>query len=76
MAETVLDAAYAGLCQQRREWPAADVWRFRQHWPEEKAPLRADLLAGTYEVGLLSRVPRQHGAVISRDGVLSTWTSL
>ena len=53
VTEAVLDTAYAWLCHQRWNWPAnADVWRCRQHWPEEKAQLRADLLAGTYEVGL------------------------
>jgi RNA-directed DNA polymerase len=75
VTETVLDAAYAWLCQQRRDWPAeADVWRFRQHWPEEKAQLRADLLTGTFEVGLLSRVTLQNGEEVdlwtARDAVV------
>jgi len=53
VTDGVLDAAFAWLCQQRRDWPAAaDVWRLRHHWPEEKEQLRAELLAGTYEVGL------------------------
>jgi len=50
------------------------VWRFRQHWPEEKAQLRADLLAGTYAVGLLSRVTMQNGEEVdlwpARDAVV------
>ena len=57
VTDAVLDTAYVWLCQRRRDWPAkADVWRFRQDWPENKATLRADLLAGTYEVELLSCV--------------------
>jgi RNA-directed DNA polymerase len=75
MTEAVLDTAYAWLCHQRRDWPAeADVWRFRQHWPEGKAQLRADLLADTYEVGLLSRVTLQNGEEVelwtARDAVV------
>ena len=40
VTDAVLDAAFAWLCHQRQTWPAeVDVWRFRQHWPEEKAQL-------------------------------------
>ena len=36
--DAVMDAAYAWLCQRRRDWPAdADIWSFRHRWPEEKA---------------------------------------
>jgi len=71
--ESVLEQAYAWRCQQRRDWPAeADVWRFRQRWPQAKAPLREALLAGTYQGRLLSRVtlprisPSPHGARLCR----------
>ena len=75
VTDAVLDAAFAWLCHQQQAWPAeADVWRFRQHWPEEKAQLRADLLAGMYEVGLLSRVTLQNGEEVdlwpARDAVV------
>ena len=33
-----------------------DVWDFRRQWHEEKAQLREELLAGTYQVSLLTRV--------------------
>lgn len=75
VTDAVLDTAYAWLCQQRRDWPAdADVWRFRQHWPEEKARLQEELLVGTYQVGLLSRVTLQNGEEVdlwsTRDAVV------
>jgi hypothetical protein len=75
VTDAVLDAAFAWFCHQLQDWPAeADVWRFRQHWPEEKAQLQADLLGGTYEVGLLSRVTLQHGEEVdlwpARDAVV------
>ena len=62
VTDAVLDAAYAWLCTRRQDWPAsADVWRFRQGWAAEKTRLRSALLAGTYEVGLLSRVTLRNG---------------
>ena len=75
VTDAVLDVAFAWLCQQRRDWPAeADVWRFRQHWPEEKARLQEELLVGTYQVGLLSRVTLQNGEEVdlwsARDAVV------
>ena len=81
ITDAVLDTAVAWLCQQRRDWPAAaDVWRFRQGWPEEKARLRAELVAGTYEVGLLSRVTLQDGTEVdlwaARDAVVMKALSL
>ena len=65
VTDVVLDAAFAWLCQQRRDWPAAaDVWRCRQRWPEEKVRRREELVAGTYAVGLLSRVTLRNGAAV------------
>ncbi len=57
VTDEILDAAYTWLCKRRKDWSAsADVWRFRQNWAQEKERLREELLTGTYEVGLLSRV--------------------
>ena len=75
VADATLDAAFAWLCQQRCDWPAdADVWRFRQRWPVEQVRMREELLAGTYEVGLLSRVTLQNGEEVdlwsARDAVV------
>ena len=65
VTDGVLDAACAWLCQQRQDWSAAaDVWRCRQRWPAEKVRLREELLADTYEVGLLSRVTLRNGAAV------------
>ncbi len=58
-----LDAAFDWLCKRRKDWPPhADVWRFRRDWPSEKAHIQRDLLAGTYEIGLLER------AMLFKDG--------
>ena len=47
-----LEAAFNWLCRRRRDYPDhADVWDFRRDWPQEKARLRADLLAGRYRFG-------------------------
>ncbi len=61
-SETTLDAAFAWLCKRRRDYPAnADIWDFRREWPQEKARLQADLLAGRYRFGLLSRIEMANG---------------
>ncbi len=52
-SDSVLDAAFAWLCKRRRGYPDhADVWNFRRDWPEDKARLRSNLLAGRYRFGL------------------------
>jgi len=57
LAEEVLARAYAWLCKRRKGYPdGADIWSFRRRWPQEKARLRAELVAGRYRVSLLSRV--------------------
>ena len=64
-SDNTLDAAFAWLCKRRQDYPdGADVWDFRQAWPEEKARLRSDLLAGRYRFGLLSRVEMANGEEI------------
>ncbi len=56
-SDRTLDAAFTWLCKRRKNYPAsADVWDFRRDWPEEKARIRSDLLAGRYRFALLSRV--------------------
>jgi len=63
ISDDLLDLAFNWLCQRRKDWPSsADAWRFRRNWFEEKARLREELLAGTYQVGLLDRV------TLCRDG--------
>jgi retron-type reverse transcriptase len=71
--DDVLESAYNWLCTRRKDWSAgSDVWRLRHHWSVEKAQLREELLAGTYEVGLLTRV------TLSRNGTqeeLDLWSA-
>ncbi len=56
-ADEVLDNAFAWLCKRRRNYPAdADVWSFRQRWPAEKDRLKAELAAGRFRFGLLTRI--------------------
>jgi RNA-directed DNA polymerase len=55
--DNLLETAFAWLCQQRKDWPAqADVWDLRARWPEAKAELQAELRAGQFRFGVLSRV--------------------
>ncbi len=56
-----LGTAFDWLCKRRKDWPAgADVWVFRRRWPQEKVRIQQELLAGSYEMGLLSRVMLWH----------------
>ena len=49
-SDAVLGTAYDWLCQRRRDYPAdADVWSFRQAWPEEKDKFKAALAKKTIE---------------------------
>ena len=69
-----LDAAFAWLCQRRKDWPAtADVWRFRRDWRKEKTRIQRELLDGTYEIGLLSRVTLWHDGQPADD--VDLWTA-
>ena len=75
VADDILQTAYTWLCKRRRDYPPdADCWRFRRDWPVEKARLQEELLKGTYEIGLLSRVTRRDGQTVelwsSRDAVV------
>jgi hypothetical protein len=61
MAEEVIESGFAWLCEQRKHYPVmADIWRFRHNWTDEKASLRADLVMGSYQIGLLTRVTLRH----------------
>jgi RNA-directed DNA polymerase len=64
VSDAVLDAAFAWVCQRRRDWPAdADIWSFGHNWLEfEKPPLRAALLSGRFRFGLLQRVTKAGGS--------------
>jgi RNA-directed DNA polymerase len=73
--DDILETAYTWLCKRRRDYPPeADCWRFRREWPAEKARLQAELLEGTYEIGLLSQVTRRDGKAVeiwsARDTVV------
>jgi len=55
--DTLLERAFAWLCRQRKDWPAAcDVWDLCARWPAAKAELQAELRAEEFRFGLLSRV--------------------
>ena len=61
-SDATLDAAFAWLCKRRHNYPAsADVWTFRRDWPQDKARVQSDLLAGHFQFGLLSRVELANG---------------
>jgi hypothetical protein len=61
-SDDVLDVAYDWLCRRRRNYPAdADVWSFRQSWPQEMVRIKAELVAGRYRFGLLTRITLADG---------------
>lgn len=64
VSDTVLDAAFGWLCQQRRDWPAnADVWSFRRNWLKlEKSRVQAALLSDRYRFEPLQRVTKADGS--------------
>ena len=64
-SDDVLEAAYDWLCRRRRNYPAdADVWSCRQRWPAKKDRLKAELAAGRYRFGLLTRISLGDGEEI------------
>jgi hypothetical protein len=65
VADGLLETAFTWLCQRRRDYPPeADCWRFRRDWRDDKARIQSDLLEGTYDLGLLSRVTRRDGQTV------------
>jgi hypothetical protein len=74
-SDTVIDAAYHWLCQQRRHWPAdTEIWDLRFHWPGEKHRIQQALLRGKYRFNALSRITKANGETIhvwsSRDALV------
>jgi RNA-directed DNA polymerase len=64
VSDAVLDAAFAWLCRQRRDWPAnADVWSFRCNWLKfEKPRVQAALLSGRYRFEPLQLITKADGS--------------
>ena len=57
-SESVLDQAYAWLCERRRDYsPNDDVWDVRWRWEELRPRLQDWLRAGVYRVGAVRRFP-------------------
>ncbi len=70
----VLDTSYDWLCKRRRNYPAdADVWSFRQQWPVEKGRLKAELAAGQYRFGLLTRITLVDGEDVDLWSARDAW---
>lgn len=60
--DTVLDTAFASLCQSRRHFPAdADIWHLRHHWASQKQHILQTLNAGAWVLTPLQVVTPQHG---------------
>ncbi len=81
VADDLLDQAFDWLCHRRKDWPPeADVWRFRRDWSAEKARIQEELLAGNYEIGLLTRATLQNQEEVdlwsARDAVVMKALSL
>ena len=57
VSDGVLEASNQWLCRRRKRYPDfSDVWSFRRDWPHEKQRVQAELRAGRYRIGLLTRV--------------------
>ena len=75
MGDGMLETASTWLCTRRRDYPPeADCWRLWREWPVEKARVQAELLEGTYDIGLVSQVTRRDGTTVelwsARDAVV------
>ena len=54
-SDDVMDAAYAWLCDRRKDYsPNNDVWHLRWRWSEIKPQIQAALRAGTYRLGAVT----------------------
>jgi hypothetical protein len=74
-SDDVIDAAYAWLCRQRRDWPAdTDIWDLRFRWCRDKQRIQAALQRGDYRFSPMSRVTKSNGEVVhvwsSRDALV------
>jgi hypothetical protein len=62
-SESVLQQAYAWLCERRRDYaPHDDVWDVRWRWEEIRPQVQAQLRAGEYRLGPVRRI--HHGGEI------------
>lgn len=74
-SDAVIDAAYAWLCRQRRDWPAdTGIWDLRFRWCRDKQRIQAVLQRGDYPFSPMSRVTKSNGEVVhvwsSRDALV------
>ncbi len=75
VSDTVIDAAYAWVCRQRRDWPAdTDIWDLRFRWGKNKPQIQSNLTRGVYRFSPMDRVTKANGEVVhvwsSRDALV------
>jgi RNA-directed DNA polymerase len=69
-SESVLDQAYAWLCERRLDYSANDdVWDVRWRWEEIRPQLQAQLRAGSYRLGPVRRFHQG-------DETIEVWSAL
>src|SRR5271157_272397 len=69
-SESVLDQAYAWLCERRLDYsPNDDVWDVRWRWEELRPRLQEWLRAGSYRIGAVRRFP-------TGDETIEVWSAL
>jgi RNA-directed DNA polymerase len=69
-SESVLNQAYAWLCERRRDYSANDdVWDVRWQWEELRPKLQVWLRAGVYRLGAVRRFP-------AGDGTIEVWPAV
>ena len=69
-SESVLNQAYAWLCERRVNYsPNDDVWDVRWRWEELRPKLQDWLRAGVYRIGAVRRFP-------AGDDTIEVWSAL
>jgi hypothetical protein len=69
-SESVLQQAYAWLCERRQDYsPHDDVWVLRWRWQEIRPQLQARLREGTYRLGSVRRFHQG-------DETIEVWSAL
>ena len=69
-SDSVLDQAYAWLCERRLDYsPNDDVWDVRWRWAELRPRLQEWLRAGVYRIGAVRRFP-------AGDETIEVWSAL
>ncbi len=69
-SESVLNQAYAWLCERRLDYsPNDDVWDVRWRWEELRRRLQDSLRAGTYRIGSVRRFS-------TGDETIEVWPAL